>query len=86
MIKPKYWEVQNLFGNWLILDTENNTIVDFKGNEENAKLAASAPEIQRMLKMFVNAIEGCEPNENGTYTQTFGPAMLNEAKRILNKK
>lgn len=54
-------------------------------NKNTAELIAAMPEMKRMLNMLVNAIEGTVPNEKGDYTQTFGVAMLNEAKLILNK-
>lgn len=49
-------------------------------------ILASALEMREMLNMYLNAIEGQEPDKNGNYTQTFGPAMLEETRRILNKK
>ena len=52
-------------------------------NPSIAKFIASAPEMRSMLQQFINAIEGCVPNEDGSFTQTFGPAMINEAKRII---
>lgn len=65
---------------------EGYLIAESIPTREMAELLAAAPEMRRMLNMFVNAIEGQMPDENGSYTQTFGPAMINEAKRILNLK
>jgi hypothetical protein len=52
--------------------------------QEHKDLIASAPEMKAMLKMFIGAIEGGAPDEQGCYTQRFGKAMLDEAKRIIN--
>lgn len=50
---------------------------------ECVDLIVSAPAMKGMLKMFINAIEGTTPDEQGCYTQRFGKAMLDEAKRII---
>ncbi len=51
--------------------------------QEHKDLITSAPEMKRMLKMFINAIESTTLDEQGCYTQRFGKAMLDEAKRII---
>lgn len=57
--------------------------------KEYADLIASALEMKEMLNHFVNAIEGgIEQGENASitgYNQTFGIAMLREAKRIIGR-
>jgi hypothetical protein len=70
-------EERDYYGGYLVCESI--------ANPKTASLVASAPELRRMLNMFVNAIEGQDPDEKGHYTQTFGPAMLEAAKTILNK-
>lgn len=53
--------------------------------KEYADLIASAPDMKNMLRMFINAIEGATPDDQGCYTQRFGKAMLDEAKRIISE-
>lgn len=57
--------------------------------QEHKDLIASAPEMKEMLNHFVNAIQGgieqCEGSVITGYSQTFGIAMLTEAKRIIGR-
>lgn len=39
------WIAKCLFGNWLVIDEESNCLVEISGNEKNAKLIATAPEM-----------------------------------------
>lgn len=69
------WKVEAVYGDHFIVLADNRTVADCFGNESNARLIASAPEMYKVLKLMLDAILDYAPYGN--------PAM--KARELLGR-